>query len=103
MTASRHLSDIRSDLTDGEDLALAVRLITDALSRRMLRARRLLDEVEDQEAVDEGTRGQLDDLRRRADEVEGELGRLSERFSGLLRGFEAELAGLADELDEPEP
>lgn len=100
MTATRQLSDIRGDLTDGEDLALAVRLITDALGRRMVRARNLLDEVERQEAVDDTARSQLEDLRRRADEVEGELGRLSERFSGLVRGFEAELVGLAEELED---
>lgn len=95
-SSDRALADIRDDLTDGEDLSLAARLIGDTLGRRMRRARRLLAELDEHEGGPDHDR--LDHLRRRADEVESQLEQVSARFGELSEAFESELSDLADSL-----
>jgi DNA anti-recombination protein RmuC len=81
------LEDVRADLVDGADLALAAQLIGDVLHRRIRRIHRSLRALE-----------------RRADELDaGEDHPLRERIASMrarTHRFEAETQALAKQLDQ---
>lgn len=105
MSDDRALEQVRQDLTDGHDLALAAQLIADALVRRVRRARRMLDEVEqrlppteERDESDVRVVAQVEILRDRTAGFEREMGRLSTRIERTMASYEAELQDLADTM-----
>lgn len=93
------LADVRDDLTDGQDLALASQLVSDVLVRRVRRSRQQLDTItdalDDQDADYDALIERIEQLRRRTDEFEEQMRGLAERMRELTDGYESELTHLA--------
>lgn len=102
------LDELRDDLTDGQDLALAAQLVGDVLARRARRARETLGRLS--ELVDEqaGAFGLTSDelearvrtLTDRTGDFEREMRRLATRLKEAAEDYEDELVGLFDDLDD---
>lgn len=100
--AADHLSEIRTELTDGRDLSLAAQLVSDVLARRVRRVVRSLDALE--ELLDELDGEELADhvetLRRRTTTFREETEVLAERLARSTDAFEDDVSAAAALVDE---
>lgn len=102
------LDELREDLTDGQDLALAARLVGDALGRRVRRARETLRHLNRLADRGDGAFGLEPDelaqrlalLEDRTADFEDEMRALAERMTSMAEGYEQELRRLAERTDE---
>jgi hypothetical protein len=99
------LEEVRADLTDGQDLALAAQLVSDALNRRVRRVRRTLRDLRTYLAEHDGADveeviGRIDTLTRRTAEFEAQMRLLANRVGETAAGFEDELSDAADAVEE---
>lgn len=92
------LDSLRRDLQDGEDLALAMRLVSDALDRRLDRVHRSLDRVvrADPTLVD----GLADRVRRQMATHEESLDLHRERLAAAVDELQRVMDEAATALDE---
>jgi predicted nucleic acid-binding Zn-ribbon protein len=97
------LEDVRTDLTDGADLALAAQLIGDALQRRIRRINRSLRHLESRadelDGDDRALRERIGTMRERTRRFETEMTALARRLDADASSFEDDLNDLADGLD----
>lgn len=102
------LDQLREDLTDGQDLALAARLVGDALTRRMRRARETLAHLEQMVEGGRGAFGLEPDelasrirvLQERTVDFEREMRSLADRLTDGAESYEHELGGLIANIDD---
>lgn len=104
----RWLEQVRFDLTDGQDLALAARLVGDAVARRARRARETLGRLG--EALDDDDnrvkiekdvlRERIESLEKRTAAFEQEMREFARRLSENSERYEDDLGQLAGELDD---
>lgn len=107
-TLDMMLSELRDELVDGQDLALAIRLVGDVFGRRVKRAQSTLTRLEDLAAdggsafglTDEQLVKRIEILKNRTADFEIEMRRLSDLLATLAHGYDRELTELVDEVDE---
>lgn len=89
------LEDLRRDLQDGDDLSMAVSLVSDAVQRRVRRVRRSLDLLDPDDAGSEALRRRLQMV---LDRYQSALDLQSDGLERIIDDFQPTLADLADEL-----
>ena len=98
MDLEEFVDEVRRDLADGDDLAMAMTLIGDALQRRVRRVRRSLDvaarhDSEEFERV-------ADQVRHTLDRYETALEQGRAELEHVIKEFQSELDDSAERLDD---
>lgn len=98
------LVDLKRDLQDGDDLATAVSLVSDAVQRRIRRVQRSLDlldvDEDDTAAVRQRLQAVLDRYQRALDEQGRSLRLIVEQYQPRLEGLAEELGDVAVDGDD---
>lgn len=90
-----HVDDLRRDLLDGDDLALAMTLIGDVLQRRLVRVRRSLPNV-----AGDADEGLLRRIGTTLDRYESEFKTNHDRMQEVIASFQELLDGHRNQLGE---
>lgn len=88
------VSELRRDLQDGDDLAQAARLVSDAVERRIRRIQRSMDMVDDDTAP--ALQRRLETL---VERYRVSLSSQSDALKVIIEEYQPRLAELAEELE----
>lgn len=92
------IANLKRDLQDGDDLATAVALVSDAVQRRIRRVQRSLDMLSPDDPVAAGLQRRLQSVLDRYEQALGDQGRALRR---IVDECQPELDDLAESLDDP--
>lgn len=92
------VTNLKRDLQDGDDLAQAVSLVSDAIQRRIHRVQRSLSMLDSDPRAD-AVRQRLHLL---LDRYEASLSRQSDTLGLIVEEYQPELGALAEELEDAE-
>lgn len=91
------LEDLKRDLQDGDDLATAVTLVSDAVQRRVRRVRRSLDLLDPDDDATRAVTARLTVVLARYQQA---LDAQSTALEQIVDEYQPELAGLAERLED---
>lgn len=93
--------ELQEDLADGDDLAMAMRLVGDALARRLRRAHRSIRDLDGDAGIEDERFDQLvSRINVTLDRYEDEATRSREKLQTVIDQFQELLDGTVTELQE---